>query len=55
MNLTQFEILPGNDLDETVKNVLGMEKFLRRQDLPGFCRSIDATKATLQFIASESQ
>ncbi|KAI6669307.1 hypothetical protein NL676_004192 [Syzygium grande] len=45
----------GNDLDEPVKNVAGMEKFLRRRDLPGFCRSIDATEATLQFIANESQ
>ncbi|KAF8008941.1 hypothetical protein BT93_J0056 [Corymbia citriodora subsp. variegata] len=45
----------GNDLDKPVKNVPGMEKFLRRGDLPSYCRSVDAAETTLQFIANESQ
>ncbi|GFP87637.1 7-deoxyloganetic acid glucosyltransferase [Phtheirospermum japonicum] len=34
----------GNDLDILVKSVPGMEKYLRRRDLPSFCRSGDVSK-----------
>ncbi|KAL3647335.1 hypothetical protein CASFOL_008303 [Castilleja foliolosa] len=41
--LIQSEELPfqGNDLDIVVKSVPGMENYLRRRDLPSFCRSAD--------------
>lgn len=29
----------GDDMDELIKSVPGMERFLRRRDLPSFCRS----------------
>lgn len=41
------------DLDEPVRSVPGMEAFLRRRDLPSFCRQAgDQTDRTFEFVAT---
>ncbi|XP_008785471.1 7-deoxyloganetic acid glucosyltransferase-like [Phoenix dactylifera] len=43
----------GADLDEPVRGVPGMESFLRRRDLPSFCRQArDHTDRELQVVSS---
>ncbi|XP_019156881.1 PREDICTED: 7-deoxyloganetic acid glucosyltransferase-like [Ipomoea nil] len=46
---------PGNDLDELIKNVPGTETFLRRRDLPGFCRSGDISDPNVKLYETEGQ
>lgn len=43
------------DLDQPIDAIPGMEEFLRRRDLPSFCRSSDISEMSLQFIMAESQ
>ncbi|KAA8534137.1 hypothetical protein F0562_031670 [Nyssa sinensis] len=42
--------LKGNGMDMLVSSVPGMEDFLRRRDLPGFCRVNDVADPYLQII-----
>lgn len=44
----------GNGMDLPVKSVPGMETFLRRRDLPGFCRVNDIDEPKLRFISTET-
>ncbi|CAK9171803.1 unnamed protein product [Ilex paraguariensis] len=55
--LIEADELPfkGNDLDTPIKSVPGMEGFLRRRDLPSFCRSGDLTDPNIQLYLPESQ
>ncbi|KAH7853653.1 hypothetical protein Vadar_005138 [Vaccinium darrowii] len=41
--------ITGHDLDAPVKNVPGMEGFLRRRDLPSFCRAEHLKDSDIQF------
>ncbi|XP_019151425.1 PREDICTED: 7-deoxyloganetic acid glucosyltransferase-like [Ipomoea nil] len=56
-NLIQAKELPfqGNDLDKPVGSVEGMEDFLRRGDLPSFCRVDDLSAPSFQFVLSETR
>jgi hypothetical protein len=45
----------GKGMDEIVKSVPGMDGFLRRRDLPGFCRVNDINEPKLQIISFESR
>lgn len=45
----------GNDLDTLVKSVPGTESFLRRRDLPGFCRCGDPDDEQMQLYKTEGQ
>ncbi|KAM0062275.1 putative 7-deoxyloganetic acid glucosyltransferase [Helianthus debilis subsp. tardiflorus] len=44
----------GTNMDELIVNVKGMEGFLRRRDLPSFCRS-GLSNRTLQQVSSISR
>lgn len=44
-----------DDLDEAIKGVPGMESFLRRRDLPAFCRSGDITDAKFKLYEAEGK
>ncbi|XP_057977516.1 7-deoxyloganetic acid glucosyl transferase-like [Malania oleifera] len=44
----------GDDLDAPVKNVPGTESFLRRRDLPGFCRVGDISDPIIQLAVREA-
>ncbi|XAR65877.1 7-deoxyloganetic acid glucosyltransferase [Bertholletia excelsa] len=44
-----------NDMDSPVRSVTGMEGFLRRRDLPSFCRSTDLANPVLQGVMSETR
>lgn len=50
----KFEII-GDDLDTPIKSVAGAEHFLRRRDLPSFCRSGDLSDPNIQLYISESE
>ncbi|KAA8539655.1 hypothetical protein F0562_026347 [Nyssa sinensis] len=43
----------GTDLDTLITSVPGMEDFLRRRDLPSFCRSGDLTDPNIQLYMTE--
>ncbi|KAL3523916.1 hypothetical protein ACH5RR_016750 [Cinchona calisaya] len=45
----------GNDLDIRIANVKGMEGFLRRRDLPSFCRVQDMGSTDFRMVLSETQ
>ncbi|XP_059627100.1 7-deoxyloganetic acid glucosyltransferase-like [Cornus florida] len=45
----------GNNLDTPIKSVPGMEGFLRRRDLPAFCRSGDISDTQIQISLSETR
>ncbi|XP_009590620.1 7-deoxyloganetic acid glucosyl transferase-like [Nicotiana tomentosiformis] len=45
----------GDDLDEPIKSVPGAETFLRRRDLPDFCRTGDLTDSNVQLYKTEGQ
>nr|AGX93069.1 7-deoxyloganetic acid UDP-glucosyltransferase-like protein [Rauvolfia serpentina] len=47
--------IKGNGMDLTVKSVPGMETFLRRRDLPGFCRVNDINEPKLQILKTETR
>ncbi|KAL2526505.1 UDP-glycosyltransferase 85A2 [Abeliophyllum distichum] len=42
------------NMDKLVSNVPGMEGFLRRRDLPSFCRANDLSDSKLQHVVSET-
>ncbi|PSR93157.1 7-deoxyloganetic acid glucosyltransferase [Actinidia chinensis var. chinensis] len=44
-----------NDLDSMITSVPGMENFLRKRDLPSFCRSGDVTDPFIRLFSTESQ
>ncbi|XP_057804598.1 7-deoxyloganetic acid glucosyl transferase-like [Salvia miltiorrhiza] len=44
----------GDDLDEMVKSVPGMGRYLRRRDLPSFCRSGDLDDPSIRFYQTET-
>nr|AUR26631.1 UDP-glucosyltransferase 709L1 [Centella asiatica] len=44
-----------DDLDTPIKSVPGTESFLRRRDLPSFCRSGDLSHPNIQLYKSESE
>ncbi|XP_074273222.1 7-deoxyloganetic acid glucosyltransferase-like [Silene latifolia] len=46
---------PGDDMDAPVTSVPGMETYLRRRDLPTFCRDYDPNKPVAQLILKEAQ
>ncbi|KAK9115430.1 hypothetical protein Syun_022227 [Stephania yunnanensis] len=48
--------LPFNDedMDKPIKSVPGMETFLRRRDLPSFCRAKDRSDPILQRVMTET-
>ncbi|CAI9091610.1 OLC1v1026682C1 [Oldenlandia corymbosa var. corymbosa] len=45
----------GEGMDLLVKSVPGAEGFLRRRDLPGFCRVNDINESKLQVLKSETR
>ncbi|XP_027162199.1 7-deoxyloganetic acid glucosyltransferase-like [Coffea eugenioides] len=45
----------GDDLDTLIKGVPGMESFLRRRDLPSFCRSGDPDDESMRLYKTEGQ
>ncbi|KAK2999815.1 hypothetical protein RJ639_023549 [Escallonia herrerae] len=45
----------GDDLDTPITSVPGMEGFLRRRDLPTFCRSGDLNDPSIQLFKTEIQ
>ncbi|KAK3031070.1 hypothetical protein RJ639_035101 [Escallonia herrerae] len=45
----------GDDLDTPITSVPGMESFLRRRDLPTFCRSGDLSDPSIQLFKTEIQ
>uniref|UniRef100_A0A5B7A4K9 Glycosyltransferase n=1 Tax=Davidia involucrata TaxID=16924 RepID=A0A5B7A4K9_DAVIN len=47
--------LKGNGMELLVSSVPGMEGFLRRRDLPGFCRVDDIADPRLQIIKTETR
>ncbi|XP_058181841.1 7-deoxyloganetic acid glucosyl transferase-like [Rhododendron vialii] len=47
--------LKGNGMDLQVKSVPGMEGFLRRRDLPGFCRVDEVSDPRFQVIKNETR
>ncbi|KAI3875261.1 hypothetical protein MKX03_011145 [Papaver bracteatum] len=42
------------DMDRLIKNVPGMESFLRCRDLPSFCRAKDVKEPKLEFVITET-
>ncbi|RZC72393.1 hypothetical protein C5167_035550 [Papaver somniferum] len=42
------------DMDRLIKNVPGMESFLRCRDLPSFCRAKDLNHPSLDFVIAET-
>lgn len=42
-------------MDEPIRSVPGAETFLRRRDLPGFCRSGDLNDSNIQLFKTEGQ
>ncbi|RVW41373.1 7-deoxyloganetic acid glucosyltransferase [Vitis vinifera] len=44
-----------DDMDQLVTSVPGMEGFLRRRDLPSFCRTKDANDPNLQLVMIETR
>ncbi|RZC57577.1 hypothetical protein C5167_004884 [Papaver somniferum] len=42
------------DMDQLIKNVQGMEGFLRCRDLPSFCRAKDVNEPKLNFLITET-
>ncbi|XP_016573460.2 7-deoxyloganetic acid glucosyl transferase [Capsicum annuum] len=44
-----------DDLDEPIRSIPGTETFLRRRDLPGFCRSGDLEDSNIQLFEIEGQ
>nr|AKA44595.1 UGTPg25 [Panax ginseng] len=46
--------LKGDDMDVLIKNVPGMECFLRQRDLPSLCRVSDLNNSTFTMISSET-
>ncbi|KAF8396850.1 hypothetical protein HHK36_018485 [Tetracentron sinense] len=56
--LVEVGELPFNgdeDMDRPITCVPGMESFLRRRDLPSFCRAKDLSNSTLQLVITETQ
>nr|BBC62115.1 glucosyltransferase 17 [Nemophila menziesii] len=57
--LMEAEELPftdvGCDMDVPIKNVKGMESFLRRRDLPDFCRASDLSSTGFTMVLTETQ
>ncbi|KZV57725.1 7-deoxyloganetic acid glucosyltransferase-like, partial [Dorcoceras hygrometricum] len=49
----QFICLVGDDMDELIKSVPRMDRFLRRRDLPSFCRSGDISNPNIQLYRRE--
>lgn len=47
-------VFVGDDLDVMVRSVSGMERYLRRRDLPSFCRSSDIANPNIQMYKTES-
>ncbi|XP_073124534.1 7-deoxyloganetic acid glucosyl transferase-like isoform X2 [Henckelia pumila] len=47
------EIPFNDDMDELIKSVPGMERFLRRRDLPSFCRSGNVTDPNIRLYRTE--
>ncbi|KAK3031066.1 hypothetical protein RJ639_035097 [Escallonia herrerae] len=45
----------GDDLDTPITSVPGMEGFLRRRDLPAFCRASDLSNPSIQLFKTEIQ
>lgn len=45
----------GDDLDTLIKSIPGTENFLRRRDLPDFCRLGDLSHENIQLYKTESQ
>nr|ARU08120.1 UGT63 [Gardenia jasminoides] len=45
----------GKDMDVTIANVTGMERLLRRRDLPSFCRVQDLGSPDFRMVLSETQ
>ncbi|KAK1377972.1 Glycosyltransferase [Heracleum sosnowskyi] len=45
----------GDDLDAPIKSVPAMEKFLRRRDLPNFCRSDTLLSPSIELFKNEKQ
>ncbi|XP_059666346.1 7-deoxyloganetic acid glucosyl transferase-like [Cornus florida] len=45
----------GNEMDEAIENVPGMEDYLRRRDLPSFCRVGDLADPVLRLVIDETQ
>ncbi|CAK9164452.1 unnamed protein product [Ilex paraguariensis] len=45
----------GDNLDAKITCVPGMEGFLRRRDLPSFCRSSDVTDPIIKLVLKEDQ
>ncbi|KAL0303792.1 UNVERIFIED_CONTAM: 7-deoxyloganetic acid glucosyltransferase [Sesamum radiatum] len=45
----------GDDLDILVKSVPGMESYLRRRDLPSFCRTGDLADPNIQLYKTERE
>ncbi|KAI3985280.1 hypothetical protein MKX01_033594 [Papaver californicum] len=43
-----------DDMDRLVKNVPGMESFLRCRDLPSFCRAKEVNEPKLDFVITET-
>lgn len=57
-NMLQAGDLPfqgEEDLDVAVTSVPGMETYLRRRDLPSFCRGYDPNKPVIQLVLNEAQ
>lgn len=54
--MVQLGQLPfrGNDLDAQVTSVPGMEGYLRRRDLPSFCRTYDPNNQLMRHISKEA-
>ncbi|KAK4783407.1 hypothetical protein SAY86_007781 [Trapa natans] len=45
----------GNNLDMPINGIPGMEGFLRRRDIPGFCQCNDLDDVTLRYVINEGQ
>ncbi|CAK9171809.1 unnamed protein product [Ilex paraguariensis] len=48
-------LFEGNDLDPLIKSVPGMEGFLRRRDLPSWCRSGDLSDPIISILKMEGE
>ncbi|XP_074325117.1 7-deoxyloganetic acid glucosyltransferase-like [Apium graveolens] len=44
-----------NDMDASIRSVQGMESFLRRRDLPHFCRANDTSDEGIQLALTEAR
>uniref|UniRef100_A0A1D1Z3V9 Glycosyltransferase n=1 Tax=Anthurium amnicola TaxID=1678845 RepID=A0A1D1Z3V9_9ARAE len=51
----RFPFQDGCDLDELIACVPGMESFLRRRDMPSFCRVKDVADRAMQFVNGATQ